>query len=382
MKIVHMADSHLGFSNFNRVDKYGRNLVEEMIYQGFEQAVDRIIDLKPDVLIHAGDIFHHVRPRIRPLYVFKRGLEKLQDAGISIVIISGNHDSPKSYSAISPFYIYEGMKDVLIAHKYQYERFSSGDHVFHCIPFCLDPHDYIKEFSKIDRSGNDVLVMHGLVESLQSKKMRTLGEHELKDSLLKSDFDYIALGHYHGQTQISKNAWYSGSIEYFNFGEASDRKGILLVDLESREVEQIEIKPKYMIDHPAIDCSGMSSSELSEVLQDVCDPDRISDQILRINLENVSRSAYRNLNHAKLSRLTSAALYFKIKIEYDDEKERVDHVPINALRLHEEYAKFLEDEASRNMISKAIKGDVMAYGCSLLKRAVAVHNSEAMDASE
>jgi len=299
-----------------------------------------------------------------------------------VVIISGNHDSPKSYSAISPFYIYEGMKDVLIAHKYQYERFSLGDHAFHCIPFCLDPHDYIKEFTNIDRSGNDVLVMHGLVESLQNRKMRTVGEHELKDSLLKSDFDYIALGHYHGQTQISKNAWYSGSIEYFNFGEASDRKGILLADLEKGVVEQIEIKPKYMIDHPAIDCSGMSSAELSETLQNVCDPDRIKDQILRINLENVSRSAYRNLNHAKLSKLTSAALYFKIKIEYDDEKERIDDVPVNALRLHVEYARFLEDQASRNMVSKSIKNDVEAYGSNLLKRAVEAYNIEAMDASE
>jgi DNA repair protein SbcD/Mre11 len=61
-----MSDSHLGFSNFNRVDKYGRNLVEEMIYQGFEQAVERIIHLKPDMLIHAGDIFHHVRPGSGP----------------------------------------------------------------------------------------------------------------------------------------------------------------------------------------------------------------------------------------------------------------------------------------------------------------------------
>ena len=377
-----MSDSHLGFSNFNRVDKYGRNLVEEMIYQGFEQAVERIIHLKPDVLIHAGDVFHHVRPRIRPLYVFKRGLEKLQDAGISVVIISGNHDSPKSYSAISPFYIFEGMKDVSIAHKYQYESFHLEGHTFHCIPFCLDPDDYIKEFSKIGRSGNDVLVMHGLVESLKNKKMRTVGEHELRDSLLKSDFDYIALGHYHGQTQISKNAWYSGSIEYFNFGEASDRKGILLSDLEKEVVEQIEIKPKYMIDHPAIDCSGMSSAELSETLQNVCDPDRIKDHILRINLENVSRSAYRNLNHAKLSKLTSAALYFKIRIEYDEEKERIDDMPVNALRLHEEYARFLEDQASRNMVSKSIKNDAEVYGSNLLKRAVEAHNIEAMDASE
>ena len=379
MKIVHMADSHLGFSNYSRVDKYGRNLVEEMIYEGFDQAVDKIIELKPDAVVHAGDVFHHVRPRIRPLYAFKQGLEKLQDAGIPVVIISGNHDAPKSYSAISPFYIYEGMKGVNIAHKYKYERFDLGDRSIHCIPFCLDSGDYLKEFAKIDRSGNDVLVMHGLVEALSNKKMRTVGEHTLLDSLLKSDFDYIALGHYHGQAQISRNAWYSGSIEYFNFGEASDTKGILLVDLEQREVKQIEIRPKYMIDRPSIDCSEMSSSELAEVLLNLCESEEIGDQIIRINLKNVQRSAYRNLNHVRLNKLSSTALYFKIKVEYEDEKELVD-APVDSIRLHEEFVKFLEDEAIRGSISRGIKDEVTAYGSDLLKKAVAVHITEALDA--
>ncbi|MGD0951695.1 MAG: exonuclease SbcCD subunit D [Methanotrichaceae archaeon] len=381
MKIVHMADSHLGFSNHSRVDKYGRNLVEEMIYDGFNQVIDRIIELKPDAVVHAGDVFHHVRPRIRPLYAFKQGLEKLQDAGIPVVVISGNHDAPKSYSAISPFYIYEGMKGVNIAHRYKYERFDLGDRTVHCIPFCLDPGDYLKEFGKIDRSGNDVLVMHGLVEALSNKKMRTVGEHTLLDSLLKSDFDYIALGHYHGQAQISENAWYSGSIEYFNFGEAADKKGILFVDLEKREAKQIEVRPRYMIDLPPIDCSGISSSELAEVLFDHCDPEEIRDRIIRVNLKNVQRSAYRNLNHVRLNKLSSIALYFKIKVEYEDEKELVD-ASVDSMRLHEEFVKFLEDEASRGGISRGIKDEVTAYGSDLLKKAVASHVTEALDAPE
>lgn len=382
MKIVHMADSHLGFSNYSRVDKYGRNLVEEMIYDGFEQAVDKIIELKPDAVVHAGDVFHHVRPRIRPLYAFKQGLEKLQNAGIPVNVISGNHDAPKSYSAISPFYIYEGMKGVNIAHRYKYERFDLGDYTVHCIPFCLDPGDYLKEFGKIDRSGNDVLVLHGLVESLGNQKMGTVGEHRLFDSLLKSDFDYIALGHYHGQARISENAWYSGSIEYFNFGEAADKKGILLVDLEKREVRQIEVRPRYMIDHPPTDCSGMSSSELAEELLALCDPEEMRDRIIRVNLKNVNRAAYRNLNHVGLNKLSSTALYFKIKVEYEDESEQIDNAHVDSMRLNEEFVRFLEDEASRGSIARGIKDEVNAYGSDLLKKIVAARNTEALDAPE
>ena len=108
--------------------------------------------------------------------------------------------------------------------------------------------------------------------------MRSVGEHELKDSLLKSDFDYIALGHFHGQAQLSGNAWYSGSVEYFNFGEAQDEKGMLLVDLETGRAESVPVKPKYMIDHPAIDCSGMRSEEIAECLLELCHEDEIRDQ--------------------------------------------------------------------------------------------------------
>jgi hypothetical protein len=42
--------------------------------------------------------------------------------------------------------------------------------------------------------------------------------------------------------------------------------------------------------------------------------------------------------------------------------------------------KFLEDEAIRGSISRGIKDEVTAYGSDLLKKAVAVHITEALDA--
>ncbi len=381
MKIVHMADSHLGFTSYSRVDKNGMNLVEKMVYDGFGQAIDRIIDLKPDAVVHAGDIFHHVRPRIRPLYVFKKGLDRLREEGIPVIVISGNHDAPKSYSSASPFLIYEGAKDLHIAHRYQYERFEVGDYNFHCIPFCLDQQDYVSEFGKIDRSGRDVLVMHGLVESLSNKRLRTVGEHELKDSLLKRDFDYIALGHYHSQARIAENAWYSGSIEYFNFGEAGDTKGILLVDLERGEAKPISVRQKYMVDYPAVDCSGLSSEEIAEELMSICGDGAIEEKIARINLTNVNKAAYRNISQARLNKLSAPAVYLKIKVEYVDEQERSSE-PVDSLRLHEEFVRFMNEEAKRDAIPNAIKDDVVAYGTELIKKTVAVHKTEALNASE
>jgi exonuclease SbcD len=381
LKIVHLADSHLGFSSYSRLDQQGQNRIEEMVYAGFNQAIDRIIQLRPDAVVHAGDVFHHVRPKIKPLVVFRRGLKKLTDAGIPVIIISGNHDAPKSYSSTSPFLLFEGLRDVMIAQRYEYERFEVGDHDFHCIPFCLEPQDYMNEFCKIERSGRDVLVMHGLVESLKNRKMRSVGEHELKDSLLKREFDYIALGHFHAQMPIASNAWYSGSVDYFNFGEAGDKKGMLLVDLEKGEVNPVEVRQKYMVDHPAVNCTGMSSEEIAERLMGLCDNDDVRDKMVRITLKNVNRAAYRSIDPGRLSRLCAPALYLKIKAEFFDEQERVER-PVDRHRLHEEFAGFMEEEACRDLIPKAIKDEVMIYGSALIKKAVQSRDTGAVDAPQ
>ncbi|MBN1322850.1 MAG: metallophosphoesterase [Methanotrichaceae archaeon] len=377
MRIVHMADSHLGFSNYNRVDRLGRNVVEEMIYKGFEEAIERIVDLSPDALVHAGDVFHHVRPRIRPLYVFKKALERLVDAGIPVIIISGNHDSPKSYSHLSPFYMYEGLDGVFIAHRYRLENFEAGDHTFHCLPFCLDPHDYMAEFEKIRLSGSDVLVMHGIVEALRNERMMTVGEHEINDSLLKSDFDYIALGHYHGQAQISGNAWYSGSIEYFNFGEARQVKGLLQVDLESGRVEQIPIRPLYMIDHPPLDCSGMRPEEIIEGMEDLCQ--EMEGRMVRLNLINVGRGAYRRIDQSRINRLASRAIHLMVRVEYEDEAPLSRRERVDVLGIPEEFGRFICEEGG---ISPAIEKEVVEYGTGLFKNIVAANQTEALDAPQ
>ena len=380
MKIIHLADSHLGFSSYSRMDEHGQNRIEEMVYSGFDQAIDKIIQAHPDAVVHAGDVFHHVRPKIKPLVVFQRGLQRLMEEGIPVIVISGNHDAPKSFSLTSPFRLFEGLRDVHIAQRYKYERFLVGDHYFHCIPFCLEPQDYLTEFEKIERSGRDVLVMHGLVESLQNRKMRSVGEHELKDSLLKSDFDYIALGHFHGQARVANNAYYSGSVEYFNFGECQDEKGMLLVDLETGDATNVPVKPKYMMDHPAIDCKGLHSEEIAESLLELCHEDEIRDRMVRITLKNVNRAAYRSIDQGRLNRLGTTALYFKIRLEFLDEEEHIER-PVDRTSLHLEFADFMEENASLDLIPKTIKDEVVNYGSELMKKAVLARHKEALDAS-
>jgi len=376
-KIVHMSDSHLGFQDLNKVDEKGRNIIENMVYSGFITTIEKIIELKPDAVVHAGDVFHRERPGIRPLYVFKKGLERLNDAGIPIIIINGNHDAPKSWVKTSPFCIYEGMKDLNMAHRGEYKYFDIDDHRFHCIPYCLDAEKSKSEFSKIGDRRGGVLIMHGMVKSMWSERRNDVGEYELDDSFLKSDFDYIALGHSHGQRKVSKNAWYSGSVECFSFDEFRQRKGILLVDLSAGRIEPQQIviyKSKYRIDYPPIDCSGLSSGDIISEIYGKCNLGEIADKIIRCNLTNVDRDQYKKINPSILAELRSQCIDLKITCEFKEEK--LMDMQMSGANLSEEFSKYIGEELSKKSFNKELKDKVLKYGSDLMNEVEKARNTE------
>ena len=48
MKFIHIADSHLGRTAFNKLAEDGSNLRESLIYENFITGIERIIDEMPD----------------------------------------------------------------------------------------------------------------------------------------------------------------------------------------------------------------------------------------------------------------------------------------------------------------------------------------------
>lgn len=370
-----MSDSHLGFQDLNKVDENGRNVIEEMIYSGFFTTIKKIIDLKPDAVVHAGDVFHRERPGIRPLYVFKKGLELLNDAGIPIIIINGNHDAPKSLARTSPFFIYEGMTNLNIAHQSKYEYFEVDDHRFHCIPYCLDSKEYESQFSKISYSGRDVLIMHGMVKSMWSERQNDVGEYELDDSFLRSDFDYIALGHSHGRKKVNDNTWYSGSVEYFSFDEAMQQKGILFVDLSTGRIQPLNIyDSKYRIDYPSIDCSGLSSDDIISEIFKQCSMFDIENKIIRCNLININRNQYKRIDQSMLSELRKRCIYLKITTRF--EEDEITEKQIDLMNLSSEFAKFITEELSKRSYNEEMKYKIINYGSNLMSKVEAARNSE------
>jgi len=84
-----------------------------------------------------------------------------------------------------------------------------------------------------------ILVLHAGVRTNDYSWVETEGEignytlNELESLGCKA----IMLGHHHNQCSLTRNIWYAGSPEVFNFGEENDSKGFLLWDIYDSNVE-------------------------------------------------------------------------------------------------------------------------------------------------
>lgn len=378
MKIVHLADTHLGLSAFNRVDpETGMNLREQLIYDNFLAAVDRVVALRPDALVHAGDLFHQVKPKTRAYTTALDALSRLHDAGIPVLLVAGNHSMAKTRYTASPFEVLErggyAASGLYVAHHNRYRRVELGDTVFHLIPNMLEAEGYRRAFEEIEFSpGTNVLVTHGLASILKDKRLHTVAEHELDATILSDRFDYIALGHFHGQVQVADNAWYSGSLEHCNYGEIAEEKGGLTVDLASGEVEHIDLPHTPMFSLGKINCDGLSAREVVDRILDVADNygKKVHRAICQVTLDGIRRDTLRALDQKALQDIRARALDLKLQVLAVDDPSRIFYQDsLVGVDYVAEFERFVEKEHLAPGDAEFVK----KTGTEVLRSAIARH---------
>jgi DNA repair exonuclease SbcCD nuclease subunit len=235
MKILHFSDTHLGFQAFDRVTDGGVNAREQDVYDAFERVVDRILALKPDIVIHSGDLFHRPSPSNRALTFALEQLRRISRANIPFVVIAGNHETPKTIYN-SP--ILRAMRSIdgvfpLFGETWEFAEF--GNVVVHGVPHINDNRLLRSELDRMAPVVGkfNILMLH---TSLGRRYlMEEYGEQVFPEEfeLKLTGYQYIALGHWHHcqPVKMHDSAWYSGSTERFSDTEAGQEKGFLLLDI-------------------------------------------------------------------------------------------------------------------------------------------------------
>ena len=321
MKLLHFSDTHLGFSDYNKVDpQSGLNQREQDVYDAWNKVIDAVFEHQPDVVVHAGDMFHTPRPSNRAIRVALEGIQRLSQAGIPLVMVSGNHETPRIRSTGSIFESPALFPHVYAAYSGKLERFSVKGVDFYCLPHCSLTEELEQAVEDLKSAvqtpaAKKVLVTHGAWTGKSFYGLGEFNEQRLPDleEVAGVTFDYIALGHYHRFVEVKANACYSSSTERTSFNEHNSTCGYLLVDLESAERSYREIRTRPMVKVPALDCSGKTTTMIYKALSAAA-ATIVDGAMVHITLDNLEDEAFLKLDFRLIDDMFKQALFLEKQV--------------------------------------------------------------------
>ncbi|GAB6943259.1 DNA repair exonuclease [Vulcanisaeta sp. JCM 14467] len=258
MLIAHLADVHLGHRQYGleeRLEDYNR---------AFLRAVDELVRLREerglDAVIISGDFFDTQRPPPSIYITAIRGLTKLREVGIRVIVTRGNHDS----SVINPV-----ENPLAVLHQMGLVQYLDNDYVdlggVKVIGVGTVYTDMqsklINSLNALKGGGINIAVIHQYIEGAPYiYPMPNVDVFMINEKpLTQLGIDYFAVGHIHehGLRHPRINAVYPGSLEVWDAREFEvyeyvdgklrkvkdvDPKGFLLLDVSGNGVKVSDVR--------------------------------------------------------------------------------------------------------------------------------------------
>jgi len=327
MRLVHLSDIHLGFRQYQRQTPSGINQREADVATSLRRVIDAVIELRPDLVLIAGDVFHTVRPTnpaiLHAFLQFSRLMQMLPDA--TVVMVAGNHDTPRTAETGCILRLFTPLGITVVEGEAKRIPFAQHDLSILAVPDlaagrpALEPDPHAKY---------NILLLHGEIEGVLPKYGRELDRSpmEITQAELGAErWDYVALGHYHVYRSVAPNAFYSGSLDYTStnpWGELAEEratriggKGIIEHDLAKKTHKFHAIPPsRQWVDLTALSGGGLSPASLDEAIRDALEncEGGIDEKIVRLVVRDVPRHILRELDHKALREYKRKALHFHL----------------------------------------------------------------------
>ena len=347
--------------------------------------MDQIIELKPDFVLHSGDLFHTVRPTNRIINFAIRQILRVVGAQIPMVIISGNHDTPKQRTVGSVFSFFEVLSPLLhVVYRNRYELIKLGEVAVHAIPHCLNQEDFSQELAKVKLghgppttdNGRDfrfnILMLHGVVAGIREFSIGELAEQEIPTSSLERGFDYVALGHYHRFCQVESGGYYAGSTERLSMSELGQKKGFVEVDLQTKEVKFHSVPAREMIEFPSLDARELDQKQILLEIEKRVQAENMEERIVRLRVTDIPEHVYNSLDFRKIAELKSRTFHFDLKFEKKEEEAKGQSTKTSIGKLNMEFQQFLQQAPVENLQ----KDRLLEMGLSYLSADGSDHEAE------
>jgi exonuclease SbcD len=270
IRIMHLADIHIGMENYGRLDPAtGLNGRVMDFLRRLSEAVDYALENEVDLVLFAGDAYKTRDPNSTYRREFARRIKKLADAGIPVVLLVGNHDLPAQDKRASSIDIFRtlGVPNVLVANHDRLHQITTRQGA--AIQVATVPYPVRQRLlSRDEHKDKTIAELDALVQELVAQNIQALAEQVdpsipavlvghfsvsdaeygsertvmlgrdvvvLKSVLAAPAWDYVALGHIHRQQELNKGQQppivYAGSLERIDFGEEKESKGFVIADV-------------------------------------------------------------------------------------------------------------------------------------------------------
>ncbi|MEX1287070.1 MAG: exonuclease subunit SbcD, partial [Acidimicrobiia bacterium] len=247
-----------------------------------------------DLVVHSGDLFDRAIPVPEALSLGLDALVRLASGGRRpVVVVAGNHDSPKLFEALAPVlaplgvHLVGDLRAPAAGGVVEVET-ASGSALVSAVPwvspgkvvdFMGDAGEAFGTLADTMRaivgahadhvvgSGSvTVLAAHFMVGGVTVRTGRgptgmkelTLGEaFAVTKAAVNHDFSYVALGHIHAPQRVpgAPSGEYAGSLLQLDFGEAGETKRVVLVDAEPGRPASVTSVP-LVAGRPLVRASG------------------------------------------------------------------------------------------------------------------------------
>lgn len=381
-RFLHVADIHLGFERYDNPKR------TQDFYYAFSDALQRFaIDEAVDFVVIAGDLFEHRVIQPATLNQAQLCLGMLQDAGIPVIAIEGNHDN-RPYGTKTSWLRYLASWGLLILLEpgnvsdgepfyspWDPEEKKGGYIDLPCGVRVLGSSWYgatapkaiaqiaaaIQELPPVPHT---VLLFHHGLEGQIARYQGALRYSDLLP-LQRAGVDYLALGHIHKSYSVENWVFNPGSIEANNIEEGQYDRGAYLVTVDSAGV-QAELKQNYyqrpMLRLKLTTRGEESPAELEQqaialVNQRCAGQDFDVAPIIELRIDGTIGFERPEFDARRIQaqlQAQSGALIFLLKFEAE--------IP--------QYATPLAAEASRVQIEQDVFADVLASNTVYKKRAV------------
>ena len=324
IKILHFADAHIDAYTGGRLDpSNGFSLHTNDFLKALDEIVDTAIDEQVQLALFAGDAYRNASPVPTFQREWQRRLIRLSRSKIPMLMIPGNHDISNSMFKASALqeldtlqvpYLHLAVRGV---HLYTPEELDGVPLQVLAVPWLplsllaardkenkKTPEERAREMEeelirRIQRGMEQadpalplILLTHYSVQGSKYPSGQTaeLGRDVTLSRSLVCDpaFSYTALGHIHLFQDLNEGQQppvvYPGSIERVDYGEAKEKKGFIIAEVENHHTEyifrELHTRRMYNLQYEAKDAETIQENLLAMLPS----PEDAQDAMIRLTI--------------------------------------------------------------------------------------------------